>query len=339
MALTLIVQPGWCEQVAAVWQSYPRIVPVLKGNGYGFGRSYLAGVATDLGADEIAVGSVYELAGLQEDRDGQRPMTIILTPCLAPDIAELDRWPDAIVTIGSHSDVDVLRDDRGSAICEPSPTSDGVILRRRVIVKIESSMRRYGVPAVDARHLADRARQAGCDVHGFALHLPLEQTAEAGLAEAMTALGVVPDGSALYVSHLSAQACVELQRTRPLVRIRPRIGTALWLGDKRNLSLVADVAVVHSVRAGELVGYRQQPAPGDGWIVIVAAGTAHGVQPLPDGRSPFHFSRQRLSLCEPPHMHTSMCFVPAGTARPAVGDQVDVQQPLTRVHPDRIVRV
>ena len=73
--------------------------------------------------------------------------------------------------------------------------------------------------------------------------------------------------------------------------------------------------------------------PDDGRLVVVGAGTAHGVQPLDDGRSPFHFARQRLALLEPPHMHTSMLYVPTGDSCLGVGDVVDVQRPLISVHP------
>jgi hypothetical protein len=61
---------------------------------------------------------------------------------------------------------------------------------------------------------------------------------------------------------------------------------------------------------------------------MVGAGSAHGVAPLADGRSPFHFARTRLELVEAPHMHTSMVLVPDGDPCPRVGDRVDVQRPL-----------
>jgi hypothetical protein len=51
--------------------------------------------------------------------------------------------------------------------------------------------------------------------------------------------------------------------------------------------------------------------------------------------SPFHFERTRLALHEPPHMHTSMCFVPAGMPRPDIGERVDVQRPLTMTTVDQ----
>ena len=69
--------------------------------------------------------------------------------------------------------------------------------------------------------------------------------------------------------------------------------------------------------AGTAAGYRQAAVPCDGWVVVIGAGSAHGVGVLPDGRSPFHFDRRRLALLEPPHMHTSMAFVPAGQIGPA----------------------
>jgi hypothetical protein len=62
--------------------------------------------------------------------------------------------------------------------------------------------------------------------------------------------------------------------------------------------------------------------------------TAHGVNVLPDGRSPFHFRNQRLNLLEAPHMHTSMLFVARGRPMPSIGEWIDVQQPLTRVQVD-----
>ena len=69
---------------------------------------------------------------------------------------------------------------------------------------------------------------------------------------------------------------------------------------------------------------------------MIGCGSAHGVTPLSDGRSPFHFSQQRLHLIEAPHMHTSLCFVPHGAPTPVIGDDVDVQRPLISTLVDRI---
>jgi hypothetical protein len=71
-------------------------------------------------------------------------------------------------------------------------------------------------------------------------------------------------------------------------------------------------------------------------LVDIGCGTAHGVTPLDDGRSPFHFGRRRLALLEPPHMHTSMAIITDDLARPNVGDRVDVQRPLIATTVDRV---
>src|SRR5690606_8935731 len=107
-------------------------------------------------------------------------------------------------------------------------------------------------------------------------------------------------------------------------------------GDREALHLEARVIDTRPVSAGTPVGYRLTPVPADGVLVMVGAGTANGVAPLPDGRSPFHFARRRLDLIEPPHMHTSMVFVPSGDPCPQPGDWVDLQRPLTMTTVDEL---
>ncbi len=279
----------------------PGVVGVIKGNGYGFGRARLAALAVSFGLDELAVGTVHELAGLP---DGVRYH--VLTPLGAG-----DPRPDAsaILTVGSAAHVEALTGWGGS-----------------VLIKLESSMRRYGGEV----SLAAAARRAGLDVHGFAVHLPLATSMAANLleVESLTRRIYGESPSTTYVSHL------DVSLGPP---IRHRIGTRLWLGDKSFLHLGADVIDTRPVTAGQPVGYRQVPAPGDGTIVMVSAGTAHGVYPLDDGRSPFHFARQRLALIEPPHMHTSMLFAASSAPAPEPGDVVDVQRPLTQTWVDQVV--
>ena len=69
---------------------------------------------------------------------------------------------------------------------------------------------------------------------------------------------------------------------------------------------------------------------------MIGAGSTGGVAPLADGRSPFHFARRRLELLEPPHMHTSMAFVPDGDPCPTTGEWVDLQRPLTMTAADEV---
>jgi hypothetical protein len=91
-----------------------------------------------------------------------------------------------------------------------------------------------------------------------------------------------------------------------------------------------------AVRAGEHAGYHQHVVPFDGTLVMIGAGSAHGVAPLADGRSPFHFAGRRLPLLEPPHMHTSMALVADTEPTPKPGDVVDVQRPLITTLVDEV---
>jgi alanine racemase len=299
----------WQAHIDRVVRHSPGLVPVVKGNGYGFGRTVLAEMAARL-ADTIAVGTVHELPGLPA---GITP--VVLTPTLRP---PADVTP--ILTVGSIAHVTALDGWPG-----------------RVLVKLESSMRRYGTPADDLGALTRAIRAAGLDVVGFSVHPPVAGTDDEHADDIATWLDILSPDDEVWVSHLSIEGYEALCDAWPGRRLRIRHGTALWHGDKRALRLTADVLDVRPVRAGNHAGYRQVVVPAAGRLVMVGAGTAHGIQPLADGRSPFHFEHRRLSLLEPPHMHTSMLLVPAGEIGPDVGDQVEVQRPLISTFADEVI--
>lgn len=284
----------WRSHVAGVVNTVDGLVPVVKGNGYGFGRLALARLAAEF-TDTIAVGTVHELDGLP---DALHP--VVLTPTLTP--------PDTtrpILTVGNLSHIDALK------------SWDG-----RVLVKLSSSMQRYG----RGTELIETSRSAGLDVIGVSIHPPLAGSDADHHREITAALSDVDPALTVWVSHLDPTTCASLPSTHTY---RIRLGTALWHGDKSFLQLTADVLDVRPVAAGQPAGYRQGPITNDGHLVMIGAGSANGILPLADGRSPFHFAHQRLALHETPHMHTSMAFVPAADPLPAIGTWVDVQRPLT----------
>ena len=66
MALTLYVDGDrWRTHLTDVLTRNPGLVPVAKGNGYGFGLHRLARKAEWLGVDTLAVGTYDELAARQ----------------------------------------------------------------------------------------------------------------------------------------------------------------------------------------------------------------------------------------------------------------------------------
>lgn len=292
----------WRGHVARIANAVDDLVPVVKGNGYGFGRIALARLASEF-ADAVAVGTIHELEGLPAGLE-----TVVLTPTLTP--------PDAdtpILTVGSADHVAALARWRG-----------------RVIVKLASSMQRYG----RGTELIDVARGAGLDVVGVSIHPPLAGTMDDHRREIVEWIQDVDPSLPVWISHLDHASVAKLPTSHSY---RLRLGTALWHGDKSFLHLDADVLDARPVHAGTPAGYQLAPVTSDGHLVMIGAGTANGVSPLPDGRSPFHFQRRRLALHEPSHMHTSMVLVPAGDPIPGVGDRVDLQRPLTTTTVDEFV--
>ncbi|NBV81672.1 MAG: hypothetical protein EBR63_00080 [Actinobacteria bacterium] len=131
MSLRLSVESdAWRAHVAATARAFGDVLPVVKGNGYGFGRDVLMPHAAALSRD-VAVGTAHEVRGVPADL---RPF--VLTPIgvgVTADptcLATLHDRNDAVLAVGTLRDLDVL-------------SSAG--LKHAVVVKVESSMHRYGV--------------------------------------------------------------------------------------------------------------------------------------------------------------------------------------------------
>lgn len=291
----------WWNHATDVAASVEGLVPVVKGNGYGFGRTNLAIAASRL-SQVIAVGTVHELEGLP---DGVT--AVVLTPTL-----QAPATTDPVLTVGSRRHISALSGWGG-----------------RVIVKLESPMHRYG-GTID---LVTEAQRADLRTVGVAIHLPLVGSDQERLGYVAEQLPGIDPTLDVWLSHLSPGAYELLPDSH---QYKLRVGTYLWHGDREAIRLEANVLDTRRADAGSTAGYRLRRVSRDGTIVMIGAGSAAGIAPLPDGESPFHFARQRLDLIEPPHMHTSMVLAPFGEPCPIVGDWVDVQRPLTQTAADEI---
>jgi hypothetical protein len=214
---------------------------------------------------------------------------------------------------------------------------------------------RHGVPPAELPALVPLLRRV--PLAGVALHLPSggDRWPAAGSAlrsvAGLRALGVDP--GTLWISHLSAAEVTRLSREDPATRIRPRVGTGLWLADPGAFAAGGTVLDSHPAPRHEAIGYRQRRSPA-GTLIVVSGGTAHGVglhTSVARGRwrdlaraavagaahgagltpSPFHWAGRRLRYADVPHMQVSMLLVPAGTPAPAVGDRLpcDVRMTVT----------
>lgn len=318
MPLTLGVDTaGWTDHLRAVVAGRPGIVPVCKGNGYGFGIARLATVATGvLGADLVAIGTEHELPALA----GTDCDVLVLTPDPGAS-ADVEGGPDPARVIRTASTVGDVERLAGAG--------------RRFVVECRTALERHGVVAADFGRLAVLlAGPAGAGFAGWGLHLPLVAAGSWGAA-VRDRIGLLQAAGApvpaVFVSHLRPTELAELSAAMPGIVFRPRVGTELWLGRRDVLHPVATVLDVHRLPAGTAAGYWQRRTRRDGAIVVVSGGTAHGIglqappppalrrraaalrQSLADGvgraRSPFLLDGSAVAFHEPPHMQVSLLWV------------------------------
>ena len=352
--LTLYVDTSrWRAHLRSVADATPGLVPVLKGNGYGLGNARLAAEAAGLGTASVAVGTAGEAAVAEA---AGYPTVLVLTPYRPASGLDLSS-PARVWTVSRVEDLPALA---AEARAGGGPTP-------RVVLEGLTSMRRHGVPPARAGELAAAAQAAGDGVRleGLALHLPIDRPAgvdpaaeSASWLERLRGQGVAI--STVYASHLTPADLGRLRGAYPHVSWRPRVGTALWLGDRTALRGRGRVLDVVPLARGERFGYRQRRAPGAGSLVVVGGGTAHGiglVAPraasgiLARGRllaaagleargrlrSPFRWSGRRLDFAEPPHMQVSLLWLPDGQAPPTVGDELPVEVRMTTTTFDAVV--
>ena len=354
MSLTLSVEGDrWRSHLRAVAEATPGLVPVAKGNGYGFTLGRLARKTQwlhdqGLGGDTLAVGTYDELPHVALRFAGD---LLVLTPWRPFGSAiEVDAGlrPRLVHTLSRVEDVSDLLAHQPDA---------------RFVLERLTSMLRHGMTARELWAAAELVRaHPRARLEGIALHLPLAQGSH--LSEVHRLLNdVVAAGlptTTIWVSHLTADELGQLQASYADFTIRPRVGTGLWLGDRDALRVTSTVLDVHAVDRGDLFGYRARSAPKSGHILVVSGGTAHGIGlEAPTGessiraraatlarggldavgfvRSPFSIDGKQRLFAEPPHMQASMLFLPLGPRVPAIGDPVDVRVRYTATAFDRVV--
>ena len=140
MGLTLTVDGDrWRAHLRAAAADNPGLVPVAKGNGYGFGLGRLARKADWLGCDTLAVGTYEELPEVAQRFSGD---LLVLTP-----------WRPFGAAL------EVPDDLRGRVVHTVSRVEDLAGLRERTpdarfVLELLTSMRRHGLTARELRTAA-----------------------------------------------------------------------------------------------------------------------------------------------------------------------------------------
>lgn len=305
-------------------------VPVIKGNGYGFGPAVLSEEATRLGSDTVAVGTVFEIDSVASATSAD---IVVLEPFQPLDTVAADAWWEvgaklhAGRVIRTVASVDALR----SLASGPGSV--------RVILEAHTSMHRFGFSESELlQALSDPEIRAAMErgrvlVEGLAIHMPIAQPADdvpppgvrgsqglraskgvrtsaglrngsakvrevvrwAGLWQNETAVwpGHNAPANTVWLSHLDDGELDLVRASLDETVLRLRTGTRLWLGDRGALTASGTVLAVHPLVSGTHVGYRQRSGPKQGTLVVVSGGTAHGVGLA--GPSPAASIRQRVT--------------------------------------------
>jgi hypothetical protein len=340
--LTLYVNaPAWYEHLQAEVAREPHLVPVVKGNGYGFGVPLLARTAADLGIPRIAVGTA-------EDAD-----------------VALQIFPGEVIVLQGPAGTGWLPPESAQRVLYTAASAEAVaaLAGHRLIVECRSSLMRQGITESDLPALWEVTR-GGRTIEAFSLHLPIDRpTGTDPVAETARWVGMLMEAgywvSTMYVSHLQAAELAALATAFPGTAFPQRVGTRLWLGRRAAFRAASTVLQVLPVRRGERLGYRQYRSGHDGWLVMAAGGTAHGVGLEAPGssrgvlprtkalarsglatmnrvRSPFTWNGHKQWFAEPPHMLVSMLLLRRGIEPPRPGVELEVEVRYTITRFDRV---
>ena len=345
------------------------LVPVVKGNGYGIGQELLGVTAMELGADTIAVGTVFEIESVISVTQGD---IVVLQPFDSRDVGAAAKWSEISKKFYSGRIIRTIASLE--ALNELITGSSGV----RVIIEARSSMVRFGLTEpelIGALGNADiRAALATGQffIEGISVHLPIERSSRdshavevmrwAGLWEAETAVweGHSPPAPVIWISHCSDTELLTIRQSVSELIVRMRVGTRLWLGGRSTLSASGTVLAVHPLSEGVKVGYRQRRAGKNATLVVVSGGTANGIglsAPSPTtslrqrvtsfgvgaldaaGRSmsPFSLGGKQRWFAEPPHQHVSMLWLNNESVLPQVGAQVSAEVRFTTSRFDAVL--
>ena len=130
----IICQKDIIYNIEAVKQELgqAKIIGVLKGNGYGFGRDYMARLLSENGIEMFAVTEIEDAEALRADILKDKDVLLLRSTAVPAEVARIADC-GAIATIGSVEAAQCFR-----AYCQ----SKGIIGRAHI--KIDSGMGRYG---------------------------------------------------------------------------------------------------------------------------------------------------------------------------------------------------
>jgi len=177
MTLRLTVnRQAWLNHVRHTASQHGTVLPVVKGNGYGFGRPILFEQTAHL-ADHVAVGTVYEATDVPLSLTA-----VVLTPAGTHLPSSLPAH--AVLTVGSLDHVAALRSHNWQG---------------SVLIKLQSTMQRFGVAGNELAALQSACTNASLNVVGWSIHPPLNNDNQDRSGEVSCWMELLHDNLPVYV--------------------------------------------------------------------------------------------------------------------------------------------
>ena len=330
-----------------------KLVPVIKGNGYGFTREILAKETNLLGLNRLAVATVWELSEALAKFSGD---IVVLEPFNATDRSAVEQWSKILKNNSSRVILTLSNLDFAAA------RAAGASL---IYLEGLTSLRRFGISKSEFSSI-DQSKLGNLSVIGLSLHLPIVDSQKptgatvdsnklsGKLSEIWEWLGSYHEVANthnfpihLSLSHVSITEIETLKvmcsRYNYKVSFDLRLGTSLWLGAPDALCVSGTILEIHELTSAPHVGYQQVSTSGHSRLIVVSGGTSHGVAlaaPIPKSnfrkrgvavaegfaqafgkvRSPFSVHGHNLVFAEPPHMHVSLLW--ANDLSLKIGDEL-----------------
>ena len=336
-----------------------KLVPVIKGNGYGFTREVLAKEASNLGLNRIAIGTVWELSETLAKFPGE---IVVLEPFNSSDTSAVAQWSSILNNNSARVILTLSNLDFAAA------QAAGASL---IYLEGLTSLNRFGISKSEFSSIA-KSQLGTLRVVGMSLHLPIADSKKITGATAEVSSAVNSNklsGKVLEIwdwigkyqevassqnfpmhfslSHVESKDIESLKemcvRYNFAMNFDLRVGTSLWLGAPAALSVSGTILEIHDLANTSQVGYQQVATNGHGRLIVVSGGTSHGVAlaaPTPRSsfrkrgiavaegftqafgkvRSPFSVRGRNLTFAEPPHMHVSLLW--ANDLSDKVGDKL-----------------
>lgn len=328
MTLFLEVKTGaFRNHLNKTLKDYQELVPVIKGNGYGFGLANLAIESKRLKLQIICVGTVFEAIKLEKIFDGK---ILVLEPFNKKDASSAAAWK-----ILDKSFIKTI-----------SSLDSGFDFKSPFLVEGRTSTNRFGIARESMHQLGELDNP---NLQGLALHLPIATPKKSKIEQILFWIEKweqLSQNKNIWLSHISVVELQQLKKVKPEFNFKTRVGTELWLGDKSFISARALVLAV--LNGNNSAGYTQKKLAKNKRLIVVSGGTANGIGLNSDktiksfkdrlkvlalallaafgkNRAPYLIDKKATYFFEPAHMNVSLLAVSRANNEVKVGDTVELQ--------------